>query len=1499
MKNGVWLFLLLIAISGIGFGYVSTDRNDILYPYQSYSFWVYDEPKGVTVNLYYIGPTLQDFLGEFKRDFLKKPLKQADQAVYFEGVKTWKRLEVPSGYFERPGSYLLEFISESEKDYTLLLKTNVNGALVSMGESVFLKLWDNIEGKDVRFTQILTGYTSPKPLQVAPSTGIIEIEKTKIAEETLFIETPFGILFLSDSLRQEDAQRDPLIFLTDRPLYRPGDMVQARAVLLDSQTGELLAHRSVEVVIEDPLGREKMKSVFQSDLWGGISFIYDTFPDDTRGHYTVKIRFEKEESVRYFELADYAKPSFTVNAALQKPVYALDEPIGLRVEAKYYYGQSVSDANLHMHVIGLSEDYDDESEKILDSRVFPVKDGVASATLQIPRDKKQNVQVTCTVVDQTGREIEDTAFYRYIPSDVEIAFKLSKYWLPFGQTVNGTVQVKSLLPQADVNRAMILEIFYDDTLEASSTVYADPNGAYQLAYEPKKPGSYRFRLTDGKYPAYSVERSLFSYASTYTYRTGKELDVFTNLETASPGDQIIFNVVSSFPTLSVLALIDDGNQASIREIKLKNGNGQISFYVSEKVNASSLRCRFVSFYGSKWLTKYLSVPVDLSHRQATILIRAPGETKPGETIPLEVQLLNREQKPIEGAVTLGILDQAVLDLYGDDDWEGLLSALTNPPLRYGFYYFNDSYYYYRLRNVRSSEYVYETAETLAQTKQAATNRSVKVRTKFSDTAFWTPLWVVSGNDKTEITLPEDLTTWSVRAMAFTKTGLTGYAKTKILSTLPVTVNPVFPKFLRSGDQTRVGLLVGNSLGQEEAFKVLLGLPSESQSEVLEQTAVIPAKSSRVFWFTITVPDVEEEKSLAFSLKAEAVSASDAMVHVIPVKPDTLTIPTGQSGLLSLDNQSIAYQAETETRLSLTISADISGELIEALRYLIRYPYGCVEQTVSSFLPAILARHLLEERPEIKEQEPFSEIPEIIRNGVQRLYGLQNYQGGWGWWAGGSSDPFMTAYVLYAFDRLKETGYRLNEDVVAMGVQALKNVIKQAKEYQAFCYYVIKLFDPEYPLLLTATESLETKLFLALSFVRMGEILAANTLLKEIIVQGTRTAPLFYMRFEKDGYFMSSFQKNALLLSLMNALGYTGTEKQGIILYLFKNRTGEYWTSTKDTSFAVMALAGDELLSDQYAWQVEGNLPDYVPDLSQYKRNLLKGESVTIPIRLHAGDSLEIKLGATQGLLWKLTGEETWKLEEHQTKTPENRFSRELEKLYGLTSYTYQDKDQIDTYRFDMYLPWDAPILPGVIAQKGIPVDIDSVVLTNYELVYAYTDRNQKDVYQLFVNGHDTGLSFGENCRVLGFYPDHLVLNSNPWLGYDGQYSLYFVTNRTVLKVGDKVRHRFLINNAESLAYSVLEDSIPAAFMQAEGEYSFYEGKYFGYGSDWLWYTHKEDRYDRTAAFYSSLSKGNTNEKFYYTITTAGTFRVPPAVLYEMYDPSSVYVTSGYTIHVQE
>jgi hypothetical protein len=1153
-----------------------------------------------------------------------------------------------------------------------------------------------------------------------------------------------------------------------------------------------------------------------------------------------------------------------------------------------------------MQVTELTADsYYDEGETVIDSRVFPLINGVASVQLQIPRDKKRNFRVLCNVVDQTGREIEDTAFFTYIPGDAEISLKLDKTWLLFGRSVTGAIEVNKVLPNARLDKQLQLDVYYDYTLDSTTVIMLPANGTIPFVFEPKKPGYYRFRLTDLSYPDYSIERQVFLYASNYSYRTGKELEVFTDAEQIKPGSRITFNLVSSFPQLSVIAIVDDGNQSSIKEVKLTNGNGSFTYLLSDRVNSDNLRCRFVSFCASKWISKNLSVPVDLSYRKVEILFNKPETVKPGETVDLSIEMRDQEHKPVYGAITLGILDQAVLDLYGSDDWASLLSTLTSPPLSYSFFYLNDSYSFYRLQDKPTTGYLYEGAGTLAQTKQAAANRSVKVRTKFSDTAFWKPLWVFTGSATTSVTFPEDLTTWCIRAIGFTKSGLSGYAKTSVVSTLPVTVTPVFPKFLRSGDQTRLGILVGNSLDDDYEFTVTLNATESSEIISFKQKESIRSKGSRIFWFDITIPAVKEEKTVSFALKAECDEAADAMVFQIPIKPENVRIPIGQSGILGPDTQSLFFDSKTDTYLTLTLSANIADELADAIRYLIDYPYGCVEQTVSSFLPAIVARTLIQEHPESFKEEAFGNLPDIIRTGVQRLYGLQNNEGGWGWWANGNTDAFMTSYALYAFYLIQEAGYEVNQDVISYGLRALKNVVGKPSQYEGFSYYVIKLFDPSYPLLLTSTELVDTKLFLALSFAKTGDISSAKTLLSEILEKGIRNAPLFYVRFEKDSYFLNSFQKNALLLILMQETGYEGAERNALVYYLFKNRSGHYWYSTKETSFAVMALANSELLSDNYTVEMRGNLDTFLTEKTNYQTMIEKNKSLVFPIVLESGEKLEVQLNGTQGILWKLTGYETWPLDQYHTETPKETFSRKLEKLFTISSLSLDSKKRIENEQYELYLPWDIAIIPAIIAKKDTPVDIAPVSINTFELVYTYSEYDYIDFYKLFVNSIDTGLLLSDEERVIGLYPDHLILSRNPWTGEDGAFSLYFSINEPGLKIGDKIRHHLTLNSDTPLNYSVIEDTIPPAFIQEESQYDYYGGKYTGYRRNWVWYEHKENRYDMTSTFYDSLPEGFITESYGYTLTTVGQFRVPPAKIYEMYDPTRIFSTDPYILTVTE
>ena len=97
-------------------------------------------------------------------------------------------------------------------------------------------------------------------------------------------------------------------------------------------------------------------------------------------------------------------------------------------------------------------------------------------------------------------------------------------------------------------------------------------------------------------------------------------------------------------------------------------------------------------------------------------------------------------------------------------------------------------------------------------------------------------------------------------------------------------------------------------------------------------------------------------------------------------------------------------------LSIRVSPSIAGSLFGALDYLTSFPYGCVEQTMSSFLPNIVVKDAVREL-KAEGRSGRSWLAGEDPRGLDRLYSFQHEDGGWGWWETDESHPFMTAYVV--------------------------------------------------------------------------------------------------------------------------------------------------------------------------------------------------------------------------------------------------------------------------------------------------------------------------------------------------------------------------------------------------------------------------------------------------------------------------------------------------------
>ena len=125
----------------------------------------------------------------------------------------------------------------------------------------------------------------------------------------------------------------------------------------------------------------------------------------------------------------------------------------------------------------------------------------------------------------------------------------------------------------------------------------------------------------------------------------------------------------------------------------------------------------------------------------------------------------------------------------------------------------------------------------------------------------------------------------------------------------------------------------------------------------------------------------------------------------------------QSGVLTQNTDkttsNIAYPANTDVAahaLHVEVSSSIAGSLFSALDYLTSYPYGCTEQTMSSYLPNVIVAETLKQF-KVPGRVDEVDLRAKMQAGLARLQDYQHEDGGWGWWKEDESRVYMTAYVV--------------------------------------------------------------------------------------------------------------------------------------------------------------------------------------------------------------------------------------------------------------------------------------------------------------------------------------------------------------------------------------------------------------------------------------------------------------------------------------------------------
>ena len=354
--------------------------------------------------------------------------------------------------------------------------------------------------------------------------------------------------------------------------------------------------------------------------------------------------------------------------------------------------------------------------------------------------------------------------------------------------------------------------------------------------------------------------------------------------------------------------------------------------------------------------------------------------------------------------------------------------------------------------------------------------------------------------------------------------------------------------------------------------------------------------------------------LTLLAKALTDTESDAVEMSMEIVPHGLKQTVGNATTLTQNDADQSFSLDLSKNpdaqarsLRIEASPSIAATLFGALDYLTSFPYGCTEQTMSSFLPNVVVAQALKDVPTAKIRAS-NDLDKKVQRGMDRLYAYQHDDGGWGWWKDDKSDPFMTAYVVDGLTMAGGAGYQIDVSRRDSGREKLSGLLNAGKrddgnpiddETRAYMIYAYTESGESDGHFLEELFAKRDKLgpygraLLALSLQQRKDGRAkevANT------IEGAAQKDEFEAHWQTarvNDYGRDVYLDNEATALSLKALAQIRPDSDllpKVARWLVKNRNnGYYWLSTKETAFAIYGLTDylkvSHELSPDYTFEV--------------------------------------------------------------------------------------------------------------------------------------------------------------------------------------------------------------------------------------------------------------------------------------------------------------------------
>ena len=434
------------------------------------------------------------------------------------------------------------------------------------------------------------------------------------------------------------------------------------------------------------------------------------------------------------------------------------------------------------------------------------------------------------------------------------------------------------------------------------------------------------------------------------------------------------------------------------------------------------------------------------------------KAKPGENVTLNLSVRDQEGAGVVSEIAICVVNEAVLamtdfkipDLSSLGKFDLPLLVKTGD-----------------LRLDLISQDLYKTLTTHPLTGGGAGKALMgpSFRKDFRAVAYFNPAVITDVDGKASVTFiaPDSLTTYRIFAVAVDKSSGFVSAERTLLITKNFYVEPSLPRFLCPGDVAILPLTSFNNT--DENGSVILKLDSSKNLivKLRDEKFDLSKHSSKVVSIDARLAEQSEQTFLNISAKFDGNNQKleDAVKKTVPTRglytPVTHSIQGNFSKTLQIPvnfpeyvrNMIIGEIQEPSVRAYLTLSLNDWSRIMPGFKYLMRYPYGCIEQVSSSVIPLVGLRNLISARqtPELSTQD----VDDFLKNGIDKILGSQQLTGGFSYWPGQlDTTLWSSTYATFALIKAKKAGMKVPEPSLTLASKFLKDSLfkKGAPDYKS-------------------------------------------------------------------------------------------------------------------------------------------------------------------------------------------------------------------------------------------------------------------------------------------------------------------------------------------------------------------------------------------------------------------------------------------------------------------